>query len=337
MWCRLNPQELATKFHVGYKLMGDWDKPYLALKSGYEIRQLRVMTDMIKDKHIYRQFKPVYWSPSSKSALEESELEFNEAHDVEILDEVSGKDLLDCEYQHPLIEQTNPIIGGDHVTAESGTGLVHTAPRHGMEDYEVCLAHNIAPFSPVDDAGRFTSDAGDQLVEKKVFTDGATTVIDMLGSHIILQQAYTHKYPHDWRTKKPVMLRATTQWFANVENLQQKAVNALKKVRMIPEVLPIPALYDQHRNALLTESSVEYIIQILQERATDSIGNTLDTELITHGGTNKKKHPAYGSDVLCYWVANCEYTRDVTIGPPSSVMLKRKEIEGDRTFRVTGE
>ncbi|KAG2198396.1 hypothetical protein INT47_009801, partial [Mucor saturninus] len=508
----------------GWGVMGDWDNPYLTLNSGYEIRQLRVLTDMIKNGHIYRQLKPVYWSPSSKSALAESELEYNEAHvsqsihvrfpvtklssdlntkwskykdihaliwtttpwtipsnkaisvhpdlsyslikvdshnyivatdrvqpltqelnkDVEILDEVSGKDLLGCEYQHPLNQQTNPIIGGDHVTAESGTGLVHTAPGHGMEDYEVCLAHHIAPFSPVDDAGRFTWEAGDQLEGKEAFTDGTTTVIDMLGSHIILQQAYTHKYPYDWRTKKPVMLRATAQWFANVEHLQQKAVNALKKVRMIPEVsirrleqftlsrkewcisrqrswgVPIPALYDQDGNALLTESSVEYIIQILQERGTDvwweekddsvfvapeyrdkgktytrgydtmdvwfdsgtswtmlkniadrdsskpladvylegsdqhrgwfqsslltsiavtgkapygtlvthgfaldekgqkmskSIGNTLDPELITHGGKDKKKNPAYGSDVLRYWVANCEYTRDVTIGP----------------------
>lgn len=283
----LSEVEKQMSAFKGWGVMGDWDKPYLTLNSGYEIRQLRVLTDMIKNGHIYRQLKPVYWSPSSKSALAESELEYNEAHvsqsihvrfpltnlsanlkerwskfkdihaliwtttpwtipsnkaisvhpdlnyslikvesetfivasdrvepledqlnkEVEILDQVLGKELLGCEYQHPLNGERNPVIGGDHITAESGTGLVHTAPGHGMEDYEVCLAHKIAPFSPVDDAGRFTAEAGDRLAGKDAFTEGTTTVIEMLGPNIVLQQAYTHKYPYDWRTKKPVMLR----------------------------------------------------------------------------------------------------------------------------------
>ncbi|GAA5795050.1 hypothetical protein HPULCUR_000401 [Helicostylum pulchrum] len=505
-------------------VMGDWDKPYLTLNSGYEIRQLRVLIDMIKNGYIYRQLKPVYWSPSSKSALAESELEYNEAHisqsihvrfaltnlstqlkqkwsqykdinaliwtttpwtipsnkaisvhpelnyslvkiendtfivasdrvdalqtelkkEIVVLDQVAGQELLGCEYKHPLFDEKMPIIGAQHVTAESGTGLVHTAPGHGMEDYEACLAHGIKPFSPVDDGGKFTKEAGEGLEGKEAFTDGTEAVIQMLGPSIILQQAYSHKYPYDWRTKKPVMLRATAQWFANVENLQKEAVDSLKKVRMVPEVsirrleqftlsrkewcisrqrswgVPIPALYDQDGQALLTETSVEYIIKILQERGTDawweetddnvfvapeyrnqgknytrgydtmdvwfdsgtswtmlnnipdrdpakpvadvylegsdqhrgwfqsslltsiavagktpygslithgfaldeqgqkmskSIGNTLEPTFFIQGGKDKKKNPAYGTDVLRYWVANCEYTRDVTIGP----------------------
>lgn len=216
--------------------MGDWEDPYLTLSNDYEIRQLRVLTDMIKKGHIYRQLKPVYWSPSSKSALAESELEYKEDHvsksihvrfslkelapalkkkwdfhlknqdlyaliwtttpwtipsnkaisvhpelnyslvqvtdgdkkgtyivgtdrveafkqemeaySVNVLDQVLGQELLGSTYQHPLNNGTMPIIGGDHVTAESGTGLVHTAPGHGMEDYEVCLEHNIEMMSP---------------------------------------------------------------------------------------------------------------------------------------------------------------------------------------------
>lgn len=268
-------------------VMGDWDKPYLTLNSGYEIRQLRVLIDMIKNGYIYRQLKPVYWSPSSKSALAESELEYNEAHisqsihvrfaltnlstqlkqkwsqykdinaliwtttpwtipsnkaisvhpelnyslvkiendtfivasdrvdalqaelkkEIVVLDQVTGQELLGCEYKHPLFDEKMPIIGAQHVTAESGTGLVHTAPGHGMEDYEACLAHGITPFSPVDDEGKFTKEAGESLEGKEAFTDGTEAVIQMLGSSIILQQAYSHKYPYDWRTKKPVMLR----------------------------------------------------------------------------------------------------------------------------------
>lgn len=268
-------------------VMGDWDKPYLTLNSGYEIRQLRVLIDMIKNGYIYRQLKPVYWSPSSKSALAESELEYNEAHisqsihvrfaltnlstqlkqkwsqykdinaliwtttpwtipsnkaisvhpelnyslvkiendtfivasdrvdalqtelkkEIVVLDQVAGQELLGCEYKHPLFDEKMPIIGAQHVTAESGTGLVHTAPGHGMEDYEACLAHGIKPFSPVDDGGKFTKEAGEGLEGKEAFTDGTEAVIQMLGPSIILQQAYSHKYPYDWRTKKPVMLR----------------------------------------------------------------------------------------------------------------------------------
>lgn len=505
-------------------VMGDWDNPYMTLTTDYEIRQLRVLTDMIKNGYIYRQLKPVYWSPSSQSALAESELEYNEAHvsqsvyvkfpltqlpvalkekwgqhkdvsamiwtttpwslpsnraisvhsdldyslvemnstkyivatervealqqefgaQIQIVDQVKGSDLVGAEYHHPFSGNTMPVIGAKHVTAESGTGLVHTAPGHGVEDYEACLEHKIAPFSPFDDKGRFTKEAGEGLAGKDAFTDGITAVIDMLGDKIVSQSAYTHKYPYDWRTKKPVMLRATAQWFANVENLQKEAVESLKKIRMIPEVsvrrleqftlsrkewcisrqrawgVPIPALYDQDGEALLTESSVEYIIKILEERGTDSwweekddsvfvapeyrgngktytrgydtmdvwfdsgtswtmlrnipgrdpskpladvylegsdqhrgwfqsslltsiavtgkapydtlvthgfaldeqgqkmsksIGNTLEPALITQGGKDKKKNPAYGSDVLRLWVANCEYTRDVTIGP----------------------
>lgn len=216
--------------------MGDWENPYLTLSNDYEIRQLRVLTDMIKNGHIYRQLKPVYWSPSSKSALAESELEYREDHvsksihvrfslrelapalkkkwdshlrnqnlyaliwtttpwtipsnkaisvhpelkyslvqvadgdkkgtyivgtdrveafkqeikaaDVTELDQVVGQELLGSTYQHPLNGATMPVIGGNHVTAESGTGLVHTAPGHGMEDYEACLEHNIEMMSP---------------------------------------------------------------------------------------------------------------------------------------------------------------------------------------------
>lgn len=268
-------------------VMGDWDNPYMTLTTDYEIRQLRVLTEMIKNGYIYRQLKPVYWSPSSQSALAESELEYNEAHvsksvyvkfpltqlpvalkekwsqhkdvsamiwtttpwslpsnraisvhsdldyslvemnstkyivatervealqqefgaQIQIVDQVKGSALVGAEYHHPFSGNIMPVIGAKHVTAESGTGLVHTAPGHGMEDYEACLEHKIAPFSPFDDKGRFTKEAGEGLAGKDAFTDGITAVIDMLGDKIVSQSSYTHKYPYDWRTKKPVMLR----------------------------------------------------------------------------------------------------------------------------------
>ena len=107
-----------------------------------------------------------------------------------------------------------------------------------MEDYEMCKAQPIAIFSPVDDFGRFTEEVRiPDFVGKNVLTDGTEAVINYLRSNgrLLKQQQYEHKYPYDWRTKKPVILRATPQWFANVEEIKQKAIEALQNVRMLPE------------------------------------------------------------------------------------------------------
>lgn len=155
-----------------------------------------------------------------------------------IVRECLGTELVGLRYRHWLTNAESPVIAGAHVTSESGTGLVHTAPDHGMEDYEVCQAMGIKPFGPVDDQGRYTKEVGDKLAGLDAFTEGAAAVIDALreSKAILKEEDYTHKYPYDWRTKKPVMLRATAQWFANVEDLQKTAVEALKSVRMVPEV-----------------------------------------------------------------------------------------------------
>ncbi|KAG1377113.1 hypothetical protein G6F61_007015 [Rhizopus arrhizus] len=506
------------KAFMSWGVMGDWENPYLTLTKDFEMRQLVVLREMIKKGYIYRQLKPVYWSPSSKSALAEAELEYKENHVsaslyvqfpikvdcwkdkqvyaliwtttpwtlpsnraicvhpeldyhlvqsqtgqhwiigkdrlealqeeldqcLTVLDTVKGSALVGSSYQHPISREQYPVLAGKHVTAESGTALVHTAPGHGLEDYEVCLANNIQPFSWVDEEGKFTSEAGPQFEGKFAFREGNETVIELLDASIVKKSDYIHKYPYDWRTKQPVMLRATAQWFANVEDLQKKAVSELEHVQTIPKSsirrleqftlsrkewcisrqrswgVPIPALYDQEGNALMTETSINHIIQVLTEKGTDawweeendsvfvapeyrqdgkiykrgydtmdvwfdsgtswtmlqglferdlskpvadvylegsdqhrgwfqsslltsialtgkapyktlithgftldekgdkmskSLGNTIEPILITAGGKDKKKNPAYGSDVLRLWVANCDYTKDMTIGP----------------------
>lgn len=157
---------------------------------------------------------------------------------METVHECLGAELVGSTYRHILTNAESPIIAGAHVTSESGTGLVHTAPDHGMEDYEVCQALGIKPFGPVDDQGRYTKEVGEKLAGLDAFTTGTAAVIDALkeSNAILKEEQYAHKYPYDWRTKKPVMLRATAQWFANVEDLQKTAVEALKSVRMVPEV-----------------------------------------------------------------------------------------------------
>lgn len=170
--------------------------------------------------------------------LVESVLTKLDAVEHKSLGEISGADLVGATYKHALNGETMPIIAAQHVTADSGTGMVHTAPGHGMEDYEACRALGILPFSPVNDEGFFTADAGKQFQGLFAFDEGNSAVIDYLKEvkGLVKEEPYKHKYPYDWRTKKPVMLRATAQWFANVGDLQQKAVKALRDVQMVPSV-----------------------------------------------------------------------------------------------------
>jgi len=312
-----------------YGVIGDFDNPYLTLLPEYEAAQIRVFGEMYKKGYIFRGRKPVHWSPSSKTALAEAELEYPEGHvsksiyvamdvispsedlkqfaegdkklkvaiwtttpwtipanlavainaDLEycvvdahpaVLDGKSkllvatglvkileskfqipegeqltvlaifpGSSLVGTTYQHPLYERVSSVIaGGDYITTESGTGLVHTAPGHGQEDYITGLKYGLELLSPVDDVGKFTIEAGsstvvgDSFVGKSVLGEGNVAVIEALkeAGALIRAEDYGHKYPYDWRTKKPTIFRATDQWFASVEGFREDALKAVDTV-----------------------------------------------------------------------------------------------------------
>ncbi|XP_052623783.1 isoleucine--tRNA ligase, chloroplastic/mitochondrial-like, partial [Lactuca sativa] len=149
---------------------------------------------------------------------------------------VFGSDLENCRYAHPINGEECPVvIGGDYITTESGTGLVHTAPGHGQDDYITGLKYNLPIISPVDDEGKFTEEAG-IFKGLDVLGDGNAVVIDHLDqlSSIIMVEPYKHKYPYDWRTKKPTIFRATAQWFASVEGFREAAMDAISQVVWTP-------------------------------------------------------------------------------------------------------
>ncbi|KAI5853590.1 tRNA synthetases class I-domain-containing protein [Tricharina praecox] len=369
--------ESQRKGFERWGVMAEWEKAYKTMDCAYEICQLEVFREMVGRGLVYRRFKPVFWSPSSGTALAEAELEYNEKHaskaafvKMPLLGEVGGEgevsvavwtttpwtlpankavavgeemlyavvattsygkllvaeerveylrgalegeklevtksgimgaDLVGLTYTHPLLPSdtpAHPIIAADFVLADSGTGLVHLAPGHGMDDYLVCQKHNIPPFSPVDNNGRYTTDTLPHLVGKEVLYGGTKAVLDMLassGSLLHLQNKFVHKYPYDWRTKLPIIVRATAQWFADAENIKAPAVAALEDVKFIPESgrprltafvkgrnewcisrqrawgVPIPALYDAETGVpLLTEQNVDHIISVLKEKGTDA-------------------------------------------------------------------
>jgi isoleucyl-tRNA synthetase len=373
-----------------WAVMGDWDNAYKTMERDFEIRQLEVCKTMFEKGLIYRQFKPVYWSPSSRTALAEAELEYDEGHkslaayvrfpllvsdefksgafknlkrevnvviwtttpwtlpankaiavhrDMEYcIVEDAGKDgeltlvaasrveeyqkILErpltiaisgvrgselagqLHYENPFQKANGPqpIIHADFVTDSSGTGLVHLAPGHGMDDYHVCSALGLTAFAPIDDAGAFTKDAFPEQPElleglpvvdiKKTGTNAVCNYLDKLGL-LRGKQNYRHKYPIDWRTKEPVVVRATEQWFANVENIKDASMKAIEDVNFHPESgrprlesfiqgrsqwcisrqrawgVPIPALYKVEGKTLtatMDSATIQHLIDVIKER-----------------------------------------------------------------------
>ena len=397
-------ERTAEEQKAGFKqwaVMGNWDQAYRTMDREFELRQLKVFKEMVDEGLIYRQHKPVYWSPSSHTALAEAELEYDENHtstaayvkfplvelppklrhlekavsrfyaviwtttpwtlpankaigvhqDLEytviaIPDEkeptkstmlLVGKDRLETMVSHmPETKASNivvesilgsdligytmyinvlqgsrskpqPFLAAAFVTSSSGTSLVHMAPGHGMEDYDVCIQHSMDAFAPVDDKGCFTGEAMPDMPAylhgKAVQTEGTTAVLDylrrfgeILGESrglVLATHQLQHKYPIDWRTKQPVIIRATEQWFADVEGIKSNALHALDRVKFLPESgknrlqsfiqgrsqwcvsrqrawgVPIPALYRQTPDgmeAFMNSDTINHIIRVIEER-----------------------------------------------------------------------
>ena len=160
------------------------------------------------------------------------------AHPERVLAHFDGRALEGLTYRHPFLDRECPVILGDHVTLEAGTGLVHTAPGHGQEDYAVGLRYGLEVLNPVDGAGRFTEQAG-RYAGKKIFEANPEIVADLAASGHLLSDPgarLKHSYPHCWRCHNPVVFRATDQWFLSLEHagLRGRALEEIDKVRWIP-------------------------------------------------------------------------------------------------------
>ena len=166
-----------------------------------------------------------------ESVLKKIEKEPN----YKILGQVKGKELEYIKTKHPFIDRESPIVLADYVTLTDGTGCVHTAPGHGQEDYETGVKYNLPIYSPIDDYGRFTEEAGDLKGLK--YDEANDVIIEKLkkNNSLLYMEKFTHSYPHCWRCKNPVIFRATTQWFVNVDKFREEALEAIKKVKWVPE------------------------------------------------------------------------------------------------------
>lgn len=205
---------------------------------------------------------------------------------VVVLKEFAGQEMEYMTASHPFYDRESLVILGDHVTLDAGTGLVHTAPGHGEDDYIAGNRYKLPVVSPVDSKGVFTDEAPGF---EGIFYDKANPMItDLLQEKgaLLKLDFFTHSYPHDWRTKKPVIYRATPQWFASINDFRQNILDEVEKVdwiipwgktRLYNMVrdrgdwvisrqrawgVPLPIFYAENGEAIITPETIEHVAEL---------------------------------------------------------------------------
>lgn len=223
---------------------------------------------------------------------------------------LKGKELEYIKYRHPFIDRVSPIIVGDHVTLESGTGCVHTAPGHGVEDFEVCVNHypEIPIIVPVDGDGRLTEEAGEFC--GLTTNDANKAILTKLTelNALFAVEKIIHQYPHCWRCKSPIIFRATEQWFCSIDGFKEDACKAIDTVQWIPEWggdrikgmvmdrsdwcisrqrtwgVPIPIFYCKHcGKPIINEDSINAIANLYEKEGSDAWYKYEANEILPEG------------------------------------------------------
>ncbi|XP_012935792.1 isoleucine--tRNA ligase, mitochondrial isoform X2 [Aplysia californica] len=424
---KLSPLEIrakAKKFAEGvireqrksfmrWGIMADWSKSYLTMNPQYQEKQLEVFYKIYQKGFVYRNYMPVYWSPSSGTALAEAELEYNPEHvsksvyltfplltqpkveqldkvsgatvhaviwtttpwtlpfnqaicynpgiryaflkcarssnvylceesfveklkaivggDLELLCNVDGHTLEGTVYKHPLNQQELPFLPGEHVLPGKGTGLVHTAPAHGHDDFQVAVRNDLPLECHVDAQGRYTSGVDSSMVGKVVDDDANEAVLSALSKNVLQVENFTHSYPYDWRTKKPVIIRSSQQWFIDVSALRDQALECLSEVKISPPQseggmvsqlqsrpywcisrqrtwgVPIPVFYHKESGEpLVTRETVDHLKELFRTQSPDCwwtlpVSELLPDRLLAELGKGQSSDYSRGEDILDIW------------------------------------
>ncbi len=378
------------------QLFSDFKKIYKTLDNSYEIEQLKLFYSLYKKGLIYKGLKPIYWSPTSQSALAEAEVEYqehrspsifvkfkivesdilskndylviwtttpwtliansgvavnkdfnyslikynNENHlvatdlinklikewewnDFEIIKNINGKDLVNTKYISPINNNISPLVIGHHVTLEAGTGLVHIAPLFGEDDFIIGKKNNLNMIMHINDDGKINDAIGQY---KDIFYEDANKLIGQFleEQKLLVKLSFIkHSYPHDWRTKKPIIFRGTPQWFVSINKIKNNILDNLKNVKFYSNWgykklsnmiesredwtisrqrawgVPIIVFYDANNEPILNDEIFEYLINIFEKEGTNSWYEKTVDELLPHKyqNLNWKKE----KDIMDVW------------------------------------
>ncbi len=413
---------------------GDWDNPYITLKPAFEARQIKVFGDMAKKGYIYKGLKPVYWSPSSESALAEAEIEYQDKKsasiyvafpvkdglgvidtDVQFLiwtttpwtipanlgisvhpeftyvivkvggekfliakdllafiatemgwedhaveRELKGSELDRVIAKHPLYDRDSLVMLGEHVTAEAGTGCVHTAPGHGEDDFYVSKSYGLDVLSPIDDRGVMTDEAPG--FEGLFYDDANKAVTEALDKVGALKKLsfITHSYPHDWRTKKPVIYRATAQWFASIESFRTELLDAINNTKFTPSWgetrlynmvrdrgdwcisrqrvwgVPIPVFYAENGEPIITDETIDHVSQLFREHGSNIWSEREAKDLLPEGFTHEGSpngHFTKETDIMDVWFDSGTTHQGVLMERDDLVYPADLYLEGSDQYR----
>ncbi len=279
---------------------------------------------------------------------------------IKLEKEYTGKELEYVVAQHPFLDRESLVINGDHVTTDAGTGCVHTAPGHGEDDYIVGQKYELPVISPIDDKGVFTEEGGQ--FEGMFYDKANKAVTDLLTEKgaLLKLDFITHSYPHDWRTKKPVIFRATPQWFASISKVRQDILDAIEntnfkvnwgKTRIYNMVrdrgewvisrqrvwgVPLPVFYAENGEIIMTKETVNHVADLFAEYGSNIWFEREAKDLLPEGFT----HPGSPNgtftketDIMDVWFDSGSSHRGVLETRPELSFPADMYLEGSDQYR----